>query len=187
MTTTDILRMIALPEYIQTALSAVSCPHPIPSYGDFQTDPAILSPYAEKENGLVILRLFLEWIPVLKAQYDNLGIPEAIFRENLKDISIWTKDYWSKHHSPGFSEWEWVWGFMSFRNNKKRLCQRKPCASAEPFDCLLSLDTGMGNSLNKLLLKNRKQDDNGDHRHQRTSHDTGRICNILSLQVRQGG
>ncbi len=135
MTLTDILPMLSLPTPTQIAVSAVSCPDSVPSYTDFQNAPAVLSPFAEKENGLVILRLFLEWIPTLKAQYDALEIPEAIFRENLKDLSIWTKDYWSKHHSPGFSEWEWVANTLRMRVFRLGRLQFEPTVLSEPIAC----------------------------------------------------
>lgn len=108
MTAMEIPQWITLPELTRRAVSGVSLPDPVPSFEDFKNDPALLLPYAGEENGLVILRLFLEWIPALRAQYRAMGIPEAIFRDNLTDISIWAEDYWAKHHRPGFAEWEWV-------------------------------------------------------------------------------
>lgn len=104
----DTPNMLPLPEDTQKALSALPLPDSLPSFEEFQKDPAVLSPYADMENGMMILRLFSEWIPLLKKQYDAAGIPGIVFWDSLKDLSIWAGDYWVKHHSPGFCEWEWV-------------------------------------------------------------------------------
>ena len=94
----EFARGLALPEQTIAALEAIDVTAP-------PLDPSVdLSQY----DGLTILRIFLEWIPELQKKYAALGIPETVFRDNLKDVTIWAQDYWEKHHVPGFAEWEWV-------------------------------------------------------------------------------
>ena len=108
MMTVDIFKTLSLPEQTAAALQKISLPALIPALEDIQKFPDRLKEFAGLNNGLTILRLFLEWIPSLQAQYQSLGIPESIFRDNLTDITLWTEDYWEKHGTPGFAEWEWV-------------------------------------------------------------------------------
>ena len=74
----------------------------------FFREPARFCAYARKEDGLVILRLYLEWLEETRARYDALGIPEQVFWDSMKDLAIWCGDYEEKHNAPGFAEWEWV-------------------------------------------------------------------------------
>ena len=98
MTAMEYAKALALPEQTIETLNEIEITVP-PLEASVD-----LSPYHE----LAILRIFLEWIPALQRTYDALGIPEDIFRDNLKDLTIWTQDYWDKHQKPGFAEWEWV-------------------------------------------------------------------------------
>ena len=98
MTAMEYAKALALPEQTIEALKQIKIDVP-------PLDASInLSQYDE----LTILRIFLEWIPALQKKYEALDIPEEVFRDNLKDITIWTQDYWDKHQTPGFAEWEWV-------------------------------------------------------------------------------
>lgn len=99
---------ISLPRQTAGALQAIPLPDPVPSLAEIQRAPEALAVYAPRENGLAVLRLFLEWIPPLREQYRALGIPDSVFRDNLKDLTLWTEDYVAKHQAPGFAEWEWV-------------------------------------------------------------------------------
>ena len=75
---------------------------------DFFDHPARFYEYARGKNGLLILRLYLQWLEETKARYDAAGIPETVFWDSMRDISIWCEDYLEKHDAPGFAEWEWV-------------------------------------------------------------------------------
>lgn len=108
MMTVDIFKTVSLPEQTAAALLKITLPAPLPTLEDIRKEPNQLKEFASLNNGLLILRLFLEWIPALQMQYQSLGIPESIFRDNLTDITLWTEDYWAKHGTPGFAEWEWV-------------------------------------------------------------------------------
>ena len=103
-----ILDPVLLPPETADALKHVPLPDPVPSLSDIRNAPQRLSEYAAGENGLRILRLFLAWIPELRKAYRALGIPDTVFRDNLTDLTLWAEDYWTKHHTPGFAEWEWV-------------------------------------------------------------------------------
>lgn len=108
MMTVDILKTVPLPEQTAAALQKIALPAQFPTLEDIQKSPDRLKELVDANNGLLILRLFLEWIPALQMQYQSFGIPESIFRDNLTDITLWAEDYWEKHGTPGFAEWEWV-------------------------------------------------------------------------------
>lgn len=115
MTGMDIARKIQLPDVI---FEAVSGAQPL----DIPLDPEnpqnmldALDAFAEQENGVRILRFFLDWGVKLKEQYDALGIPEQVFWDGMKDIAIWAEDYYEKHGVPGFSEWGWVATTLSLK------------------------------------------------------------------------
>lgn len=135
MTEAESLQMHILPEHTRKALAAIpQCDLPI-TFEAFNADPALLRPYAGVENGLVLLRLFLEWLPVLKAQYDAAGIPDAVFRDNLKDFSIWTEDHWTRYHKPGFAEWEWVANTLRMKIFRLGRLQFEPGVLSTPVTC----------------------------------------------------
>ena len=83
--------------------------------GNFEKNLENAEPFAGLNNGLSLLRLYLEWAVTLKSQYDALGIPEPVFWDGLKDLGIWTEDYWQKHGVPGLAEWGWVITTLSMR------------------------------------------------------------------------
>lgn len=74
---------------------------------------------AQELDDLTMLCLLLSWVPCMHAQYQALGIPEHIFRDNLKDFTIWSHDDVNKTGHPGFSHWRWV--ARSLRMNIIRL------------------------------------------------------------------
>lgn len=108
MTVTELMREPALPEETAAALAALELPPDLPDYEAFLRDPAVLSPWAGAERGLVILKAYLSWIPEMKRRYDALGIPETLFADNLRDLELWSEDYLRKYGIPGFAEWEWA-------------------------------------------------------------------------------
>lgn len=63
---------------------------------------------SQDDNGLGILRLYLEWLPDIRERYNILGIPLCVFNDSIKDISIWCNDYILKNGKPGLAEWGWV-------------------------------------------------------------------------------
>ena len=74
----------------------------------FFGEPARFRDYAAGQDGLLILRLYLQWLEETKARYDAAGISEQLFWDSMKDLAIWCEDYLEKHGAPGFAEWEWV-------------------------------------------------------------------------------
>ena len=115
MTGMDIARKIQLPDLI---FEAVSRTKPLDVALDLenpQNTLEALETFAAQENGLRILRFFLDWGVTLKEQFDALGIPEQVFWDGMKDIAIWAKDYYDKHGVPGFAEWGWVATTLSLK------------------------------------------------------------------------
>ena len=113
MTGMEIARELKLSEEI---LRAVEHAQPLDVSLD-SNDPwktvAALDAYFEQDNGIGILRFYLDWAAALKAQYDALEIPEKIFWDGVRDIAIWVEDYQQKHGGPGFKEWGWVAGTLT--------------------------------------------------------------------------
>ena len=108
MTGMDIARKIQLPDEIYEAVCRTQ-PLNIPlDLENPQKTLEVLAAFAEQDNGLRILRFFLDWGAKLKEQYEALGIPEQVFWDGVKDIGIWAEDYYDKHGTPGFAEWGWV-------------------------------------------------------------------------------
>ena len=83
--------------------------------GDFWKNIEKIEVFAQEDNGLRVLRFYLDWAVELKQHYDALGIPEQVFWDGLKDMVIWTEDYWKKHGVPGLAEWGWVATTLSMR------------------------------------------------------------------------
>ena len=99
---------IPLPQATLDALQTVTLPAPTPTLEACMGSMEQLRQYARQDNGLQILKLYLAWIPQLEQQYRKLGIAESVFRDSLRDLTIWAEDYYDKYHTPGFREWEWV-------------------------------------------------------------------------------
>ena len=115
MTGMDVARKIQLPDAF---IEAIYRTEPLDLQlepGDFQKNLEKAETYAKEDNGLRILRCYLEWAVSLKGQYDALGIPETVFWDGVKVLAIWAKDHWDKHGTPGFSEWGWVITTLSMK------------------------------------------------------------------------
>lgn len=115
MTGMDIARRIHLPDVI---FEAVYRTQPLNVALDLENPRntlEYLETFAEQENGLRILRFFLDWGVKVKEQYDALGIPEQVFWDGMKDITIWAEDYYDKCGVPGFVEWGWVAATLSLK------------------------------------------------------------------------
>lgn len=115
MTGMDIARKIQLPDAIIDAVYRVQ---PLDISLDLenpQNTLTALEMFAEQENGLRILRFYLDWAVKLKEQYDAIGIPEQVFWDGMRDITIWAEDYYDKHGVPGFAEWGWVATTLSLK------------------------------------------------------------------------
>ena len=110
MNTMTIARELQLPEVTLRTLEAM----PLPENHDvleqlFWQDPAgFVQAVPKDDHGLSILRLYLAWLPQMRERYDRLGIPEDIFRDNLKDLGIWCRDCTDKTGLPGMNAWHWV-------------------------------------------------------------------------------
>ena len=44
----------------------------------------------------------------MRERYEEVGLPEKFFWDNLKDIALWSEDYEKKNDRPGLSEYEWI-------------------------------------------------------------------------------
>lgn len=135
MTALETARTLSLPQHTMDALAATALPEKLPSYEDFLRDAAVLEPFAQIDNGLTILRIFLEWVPLFHAKYQSLGIPDEIFRDNLRDIPIWVEDHWDKYHTPGFAQWPWVANSLRLKVFRLGRLQFEPSEVAEPLPC----------------------------------------------------
>ena len=115
MTGMDIARKIQLPDVIFEAVYHAQ-PLDVPlDLENPQNTLEALETFAEQENGLGILRFYLDWAVKLKEQYDAIGIPERVFWDGMRDIAIWAEDYYDKHGVPGFAEWGWVAATLSLK------------------------------------------------------------------------
>lgn len=115
MTGMDIARKIQLPkEIFEAVYHAQPLEVPLDLENPQKTLEA-LETFAEQDNGLRILRFYLEWAVKLKEQYDAIGIPEQVFWDGMRDIAIWAEDYYAKHGVPGFAEWGWVATTLSLK------------------------------------------------------------------------
>jgi hypothetical protein len=115
MTGMDIARKIQLPDGIIEAVYAVQ-PLDVPlDLENPQKTLEALEAFAEQDNGLKILRFYLDWAVKLKERYDAIGIPEQVFWDGMRDLAIWAEDYYDKHGVPGFAEWGWVATTLSLK------------------------------------------------------------------------
>lgn len=113
MTGIDIARKLQLPEEIlEAAYRTEELALPVKPES-FEKALEILEPYAGEDNGLRLLRFYLDWAVDVKARYDALGIPETVFWDGMQDIAIWAEDYLEKYGVPGFREWGWVAATMT--------------------------------------------------------------------------
>lgn len=135
MTGMDIARKIQLPDEIYEAVCRTQ-PLNIPlDLENPQKTLEALAAFAEQENGLGILRFYLEWAVKLKGKYDSLGIPEQVFWDGVKDIGIWAEDYYDKHGTPGFAEWGWVATTLCLKVFRLGRLQFEPMQLETPIVC----------------------------------------------------
>lgn len=103
-------RQLALPE--PTLLALERTPLPEDHQGLYrlyaQEDFRGFSQAVADFDDLTMLRLLLSWVPMMQERYQALGIPEDIFRDNLKDFAIWCHHDLEQTGQPGFSHWRWV-------------------------------------------------------------------------------
>lgn len=131
----DIAKALHLPEYTVDALHHVSLPECSMHITDWIKNQEAFQNIANLNNGLVILRLYLAWTLDTKTRYDALGIPESVFWDSMKDITIWTEDYWNKHGIPGFAEWEWVLNTLRMKVFRIGRLQFEPSSLKETVLC----------------------------------------------------
>lgn len=135
MTAMDIADVLHLPEHTIDALHRIALPECSIRITDWIKNPEAFQNTAKLNNGLVILRLYLAWALDTKTQYDALGIPESVFWDSMKDITIWTEDYWDKHGIPGFAEWEWVLNTLRMKVFRIGRLQFEPSSVKETVIC----------------------------------------------------
>ena len=135
MTGMDIARKIQLPDVIFEAVYGTQPLDVVLVPENPQSTLDALEAFSEQENGLGILRFFLDWGVKLKEQYDALGIPEQVFWDGMKDITIWAVDYYDKHGVPGFAEWGWVATTLSQKVFRLGRLQFEPMLLDNPIVC----------------------------------------------------
>lgn len=135
MTALDIAKKLHFSDQTMDALSRVSLPESSIHITDWAKHPERFQNIAKLDNGIVILRFFLSWALDTKTHYDALGIPESVFWDSLKDLTIWTEDYRHKHGTPGFTEWEWVLNTLLMRVFRLGRLQFEPSALREDAIC----------------------------------------------------
>ena len=75
----DPVQRISLPAATADALEKIVLPTPVPSLEQFTRDPVLPADYNGPEKELMILKLFLRWVPDLQARYRALEIPETSY------------------------------------------------------------------------------------------------------------
>ena len=134
MTGMDILEKLQLRDEIREAVRRAE-PMDLQLTGNFEKNLELLEPFTKDEHGLRIFRYYLDFAVTLKEQYDALGIPETVFWDGMKDISIWAEDYWQKHGVPGIAEWGWVLTTLSMRVFRLGRLQFEPTQLEEDLTC----------------------------------------------------
>lgn len=108
MTVWELVEALGLPEAAGKALAAVQYPDMKKWTRELLEDPERVRAVAGRDGGLFALGLCLEGALAAKDRYEDLGLPEQVFRDGIRDIALWTWDHWDKHGRPGLAEWEWV-------------------------------------------------------------------------------
>lgn len=109
MSTFNLIEPLNLPQKTLEALKGIALPANADHLRElFFSDSDAFQDYAAATDGLVLLRLYLEWMSDTKARYEALNIPAKYFWDSMQDIPIWCNDYLQKQESPGFREWAWV-------------------------------------------------------------------------------
>ena len=135
MTGMDILEKLQLREEIREAVCRAEPLDLQLQPGDFEKNLERLESFAKENHGLRIFRYYLELAVELKARYDALGIPEAVFWDGMKDLAIWAEDYWQKHGVPGIAEWGWVLTTLSMKVFRLGRLQFEPTKLEEDLVC----------------------------------------------------
>lgn len=99
-----------LPEITRAALENLPLPADEAALRDlFFRSPSVFNrTVPQDDNGLTVLKLYLHWLPAMRARYEALGIPQAVYEDNLKDIALWCEDFTRKTGMPGIKQWPWV-------------------------------------------------------------------------------
>lgn len=99
-----------LPEITLAALKTTVLPANEAELRDlFFRDPKAFNQLLPQEdNGLTVLKMYLHWLDDMRARYEALGIPEAAYQDNLKDIALWCEDFTAKTGKAGIAQWRWV-------------------------------------------------------------------------------
>ena len=93
MTGMEILKKLQLREEIYEAVCRMELPKLELKFENYEENLEKLTPISNENSGLLIFRYFLELSAELKERYDALGISEAVFLDNIKDLAIWAEDY----------------------------------------------------------------------------------------------
>lgn len=88
--------------------------HPVPDadmarlrsvfWGDWQQAETILTDM----EPLQILSAYLALIPEAQQKYAQLGLPEQVLWDGLRDIGIWSREHQRRFGRPGLCAWPWV-------------------------------------------------------------------------------
>lgn len=99
-----------LPEITHASLETTVLPANEAELRDlFFRDPKTFNQLVPQEdNGLTVLKMYLHWLDDMRARYEALGIPEAAYQDNLKDIALWCEDFTAKTGKAGIAQWRWV-------------------------------------------------------------------------------
>ncbi len=101
--------MLALPAATRAALATIPLPADEPAlHALFLHQPHAFEGALPSDDGMTALKLLLHWLPEMRARYDALGIPENVWQDNVKDISLWCADFTAKTSRPGIQEWPWA-------------------------------------------------------------------------------
>lgn len=72
--------------------------------GDWPTAEAFLA----EQSPLEILRIYLALLPAVRERYDALGIPQEVFLDGLRDITLWSQEHRKRCGTLGLDAWPWV-------------------------------------------------------------------------------
>lgn len=62
----------------------------------------------EQLNPVQCLYVCLQLALQMQYAYAQIGIPQEVFWDSVKDIAIWNRDHENKTGMPGLTEWKWV-------------------------------------------------------------------------------
>lgn len=86
----QLIRRLGIPQDTLDAVMALQLPENHEQIkAMFLSNKSGFKTYASQDdNGLGILRLYLEWLPDIRERYNILGIPLCVFNDSIKDIGI---------------------------------------------------------------------------------------------------